>query len=528
MTNKLSLTQKILLTIISFLLIWTIPSVWLQYPDSGYYLGTATTMLDTFRYWFNFQPNLQYYPGTSIVISVPLFLAGENFWVLQGFMGVISLLGIWGVARYFSVAKYGVVGFFAPFFVICSGIVMIHFYALISDTLFLSITIAALLCWRHYDQSGHKGFLLACCALVAFSSLVRLQGLFFCGALGLALLIHAYQYNKDTLTLSVFKMLVIGGAVCLPFVLWTLRNYLAHTPDTFNMANGYFFGLKGLSIYAKGLPGNASSEVVEAAWQFPLYRTSMFVGGLFESWYGGVSALNRHIITVTMLLLIGVGVRPWAKRANKLELLYVGFSLVFISKDILLNKNLHIVYRYWIPMLPFIVIMLGFGIHKCVNFSWLGKLKRPAQVGALFVVTSLLIFASPNLFKHVQQTQKIQNENLAINELGAFAEQQIPTNAVVATVDWGVLPHTLQRRSIPLLNDPDHRQSIERMLKYKTEYLVTYGKFARMSDPALAMTDEYPKAFTGLFSVLDNKPNTQIKVFKVNLIELEKAFHESD
>ncbi|GAA6184339.1 hypothetical protein [Aliiglaciecola sp. NS0011-25] len=524
MIEKLSFIQKILLTILSAYLLWTIPSAWLQYPDSGYYLGTATTMLDTFRYWFNFQPNLQYYPGTSIVISVPLFLAGENFWVLQGFMGVISLLGIWGVARYFSVAKYGVVGFFAPFFVICSGIVMIHFYALISDTLFLSITIAALLCWRHYDQSGHKGFLLACCALVAFSSLVRLQGLFFCGALGLALLIHVYQYNKDTLTLSVFKMLVIGGAVCLPFVLWTLRNYLAHTPDTFNMANGYFFGLKGLSIYAKGLPGNASSEVVEAAWQFPLYRTSMFVGGLFESWYGGVSTLNRHIITVTMLLLIGVGVRPWAKRANKLELLYVGFSLVFISKDILLNKNLHIVYRYWIPMLPFIVIMLGFGIKTIASMKALKGLKKPAQYSAITIVCVLMLLSLPNLAKIHGQKDKLQNEQDLITRLSEFAHQELPLDAVIATVDWGVLPYVLQRRSIPLLNDPDNKQSIARMLKYRTEYLVTYDKFGRMSEPAEYMVEQNPQAFTQLFQATSSSSenNLIIRLYKVDLNALNQ------
>lgn len=519
--NQMSKINFILMCLVSVLLLLTIPKLWIQYPDSGYYLGTATTMLESFRYWFNFQPNLQYYPGTSIVISLPLILVGENFWVLQGFMGVISLVGIWCIARYFSVAQYGVVGFFTPFFVVCSGIVIIHFYALISDTLFLSLTMAALLCWKRYDQDGNKGFLFACCTLIAFSSLVRLQGLFFCGALGLALLIHAYQHNRDTLKLSLFKMLVIGGLVCLPFFVWTLRNYFAHTPDTFNMANNYFFGLKGLGIYAKGLPGNVSAESVEAAWQFPFLRTSLFVGGLFESWYGGLSTINRHAITLVMLALLAIGIGPWAKRANKLELLYVGFSLAFISKDILLNKNLHIVYRYWIPMLPFIVVMLGLGIYRIVNFPWLGKLKRPAQAGALFFVTALLIIASPNLLKHVEQTPKLQEENQALAELETFVELQIPADAVIATVDWGVLPHTLQRRSIPLLNDPSNQQSIERMLKYKTEYLVTYGKFGRMNEPALAMVNSHPNAFLRLLSIMDDRPNTQIQVFKVDLAKLK-------
>ncbi|WJG10459.1 hypothetical protein [Aliiglaciecola sp. LCG003] len=481
-------------------------------------------MLQHQEYWFNFQPNLQYYPGTSIAIMLPLALFGEDFWFLQGFIGVISILGIWIISRYFSVEKYGVIGFFTPFFVLTSSIFMLYFYALISDSLFLTVSMAALLCWRKYDMSGQRKFLFLCCALVAFSSLVRLQGLFFCAALGLALLIHAFQHNRDTLKLSISKMLVIGGLVCLPFILWTARNYFAHTPDTFNMANGYFFGLKGLSIYAKGLPGDASAESVEAAWQFPLLRTSMFFGALFESWYGGLSTLNRHVITVVMLVLVALGLGPWAKRANKLELLYVGLSMAFIGKDILLTKTLHIVYRYWIPMLPFIIVMMGFGIYKCVNFAWLGKLKRPAQTGALLLVSALLVLASPNLLRHVEQTDKFRDESSAISALKGFVDIEIPKNAVVATVDWGVLPHTLQRRSIPLLNDPNNQQSIERMLKYNTEYLVTFGKFARMNDPALNMVDRFPKVFNKIFETYTQQPNTAIEIYRVDLAQLNEHF----
>ncbi len=55
------------------------------------------------------------------------------------------------------------------------------------------------------------------------------------------------------------------------------------------------------------------------------------------------------------------------------------------------------------------------------------------------------------------------------------------------------------------------------MLKYKTEFLVTYGKFPRMNDPALAMIIEYPDAFTLLFSKNTDQPSLGIFVYKVNL-----------
>lgn len=517
MKVSISKTQVVVLVLISLLLVAFTPQFWIQYPDSGYYLGTASQIISSMQYWFNGQPNLQYYPGTSLVVAIPLLFAGENFYILQGFMGAISLIGIIVIARYFAFERYGISGLLAPFFVLCSSLFVIHFYALISDTLFLTVTMLALLCWRKYEQTTQLKFLLLCCVLVSFSSLVRLQGLFFCAALGLTLLIHAYQHHRETLFKSSIKLAVLGGLVCLPFLLWTIRNYLAHSPDTFNMANGYFFGLKGLSIYAKGLPGNASAEHIQAAWQFPLERTSLFVGGLFESWYGGLSSLNRHGITLIMLVLIGFGLVPWAKRANKLELLYVGLSMAFISKDILLNKNLHIVYRYWLPMMPFIIVMMGLGLKTVTSFGFLGLLKRPAQISATLFVCLLLIVAFPNLLKMYYQDDKLEQEQLAIEKLAQFTRENIPDDAIVATVDWGVLPHIIQRRSIPLLNDPDNQQSIARMLKYHTEYLVTYNKFGRMSTPAESMTKRYPKAFDEVFDGSNDNAKIGLKAYKVNI-----------
>ena len=514
--------QMGILILIGTLLIGCTPIYWIQYPDSGYYLGTATNMLDSFRYWFNGQPNLQYYPGTSLVLLLPLAFFGENFTILQGFFALISLLGILAIARYFKYHEYGLVGLFTPFLVLTSSLFIIHFYALISDTLFLAVTVFALLCWRKFENSDSIKYLIICCILVAFSSLVRLQGLFFCGALGLALLIHAYQSNQENRFSSILKMMILGGIVCLPFVLWTARNYFEHTPDTFNMANGYFFGLKGLSIYAKGLPGNASAEHIQAAWQFPLERVSLFFGGLFESWYGGLSRMNRYIISAVMITLLLVGVRPWAKRATKLEWLYVGFSMAFILKDVLLTRNLHIVYRYWLPMLPFVIVMMGFGLQTLASLSLWGKVKKPFQFGAVAAAVLLLILSAPNLLKMHQKQSQFEQEHLALAQLKAFADDNIPQESVIATVDWGVLPHTLQRRSIPLLNDPDNKQSIARMQQYQTQYLVTYSKFGRMSEPAENMVVKNPKAFDKIFESNTGSTKTTLKVYRVNLSKLEE------
>lgn len=521
MKVSISKAQTFVLLSMSLILLVLTPQYWIQYPDSGYYLGTASNMIANLAYWFNGQPNLQYYPGTSLIVSIPLLVVGENFFVLQAFMAAISLTGIIIIAKYFTYARYGITGLLVPFYVLFSSLFLVHFYALISDTLFLSLTMAALFCWRQYDRTAKLKFLLLCCLLVSFSSLVRLQGLFFCAALGLTLLIHAYQHHRQTLLISATKLAVLGGLVCLPFVIWTARNYFAHSTDTFNMANGYFFGLKGLSIYAKGLPGSASAEHIQEAWRFPLERTSLFVGGLFESWYGRLSAINRHIITLCLLILIGSGLMPWARRANKLELLYVALSMAFISKDILLNKNLHIVYRYWLPMMPFIIVMMGLGLKTISSLDIWGVLKKPAQVFSVGLAVMLLIIAAPNLQKMYAQDHKLMQEQRAIEKLKQFSTNNIPKGATVATVDWGVLPHVIQRRAIPLLNDPDSQQSMTRMIKYETEFLVTYNKFGRMNTPAESMVQRFPSAFNKVFEEISETPKITIRVYEVNIKQLD-------
>ncbi|GAA0856949.1 hypothetical protein [Aliiglaciecola litoralis] len=519
-SSRLDNVQNILLMGIFAFLIVTVPTNWIQFPDSGYYLATSENMLNGLGYWFNGYPNLQYYPGTSTVIAIPLFLFGLNFTLLQGFMALISLTGVFLISRYYPTKDYGLVGFFTPLLVLSSSIFSIQIYALLSDALFLTLSMIALVLWREYDKSKSYKMLWLCALVVALAPLVRLQGLFLIGAFGLSLLVNVFTSSSEKRTKLLIEALIIGILVMSPFALWTLRNYMLHSPDTFNMANNYFFGLEGLSIYAKGLQGDVSAEHVSSVWEFVYLRTTLFMGGLFESWYGGMSQLSRTIVTLFMLTISALGLKPWARRASKIELIYVGISLLYLAKGILAAKNLHIVYRYWVPMLPFIIIIMGLGISKLVNLSVFGKWRIVPRTAGMLLATLLLITGSLNLTDHITQSEKYEIEAQAVARLTEFAQQNLPQDAVVATVDWGILPRALQRQSYQVLNDPSFIQTVTRMAKYQTKYLVTYGKFARMNDPAKAMIAAYTELFDKQFSVFDDKPNTQIEVYKVDIDRL--------
>lgn len=518
--SQINYLQLAFMLIVTLYLLITVPQYWIQYPDSGVYLGTSQSLLDFNGYRFNFHPNLLYYPGTSIVLLIPLTFFGENFALLQGFFTVISLLGVYLVSRYFNVKIYGMIGFFVPFFVLFSSIFLIHFNAILSDTLFLTITFSALLCWRKYQVDGSIKYLILCAALVAFSSLTRLQGLFLCAAFGLAVMIDAYYKNPEKPIVPCLKVAMIGALTCLPFIIWTIRNYLEHSPDTYNMVNQFFFGLKGLMLYVENLPGNVHADPNMTGLDYSVTRVTLFFSSLFESWYGIVSQTNRIIITIFILFFSSLGLFDWFKKASNLERIYVVTSLLFILNGLLKAEHLYVVDRYWIPLLPFIVVMLGFGIKRIVSLHILGKWQIGAQLCACAFAVFLLIIASKNLANPMFNKEKLALEQTSIDQLSQYASAYIDKEAVIATVDWGVLPHTLQRKSFPILNDLSMTQNIDRMKKYDIDYLVSYGKYGGTSAAAAKLVESYPLAFKNIFSVNENNPRARLTLYKVNLAKI--------
>lgn len=525
-SKKVLTTQKIFLVLVTLFLIVTTPQYWITAPDSGIYLATAKSLITSFEYNFNGMPNILYYPGTSALLTIPLSIFGENIWLLQGYMGVLSIFSVWLSKQYFSYEKYGLAGVLVPvFLVLCSGYLFLIF-SLLSDGLFLTLSLLCLMLWRNYVKTNDNKFLVWCALLVALSPLVRFHGLFLCVALSWSLLIRVFYVDKS-LRIQAFGLAsIVTFFILIPFVVWTTRNYLAHNPDAFTVANTYFFGLKGLSNYAQGLVGNMDSSWVDADWKFPVYRSIFFLGGLAEFWVGPLSTDGKMMFTLVLLPILLAGIKSWVKRASSFEFIYIVISVLFILKGILTVKGLYVVPRHWVPLLPFVIVTFAFGFKNIINFSKLLKIKKALQAAVAVIIVSLVTVSSPNLIKHIEANERYENVAESMANLKAFSNENIPQDSRIATMDWGVLPHIMQRQSFPVLNDPSHEETIERILKYKTEYLVIHDSFPRTSGLSRNMVEKYSEAFDLKFETHMGVEFAQAQIYKVELEKLNELFND--
>ena len=312
---------------VSLLILWLAPDVWNYSPDSGIYVGTAANLVETGAYRFNGHPNLLYYPGLSGLLSLTILLFGVNFQVMHLLTAGIAVACLWLARAYFSASRYGLAGLAVPVLLMTAGIFMRQAFSIVSDGLFLALVLAVLLLWRRYREAADRRALIACCVLAAAAPLVRLQGVFLCGALGLGLL-HALYDDRRLDLRSLTRVVAIGLAIMAPFALWTWRNWVLYTPDTFNAVNGFFFGLHGLALYAP-VPAPAGSGGI--AWPFVLQRGLLFVTSMVESIFGRAvfASLPHAVWFLAIVGLAAAGAVRWARRGTTVEAAFVLTTLAF-------------------------------------------------------------------------------------------------------------------------------------------------------------------------------------------------------
>jgi len=71
--------QLLVLGVISLLFLFAAPTIWHYTPDGGIYIGSALSILEIGKYWFNGHPNLLYYPGFSTLLTLPIMIFGIVF-----------------------------------------------------------------------------------------------------------------------------------------------------------------------------------------------------------------------------------------------------------------------------------------------------------------------------------------------------------------------------------------------------------------------------------------------------------------
>jgi hypothetical protein len=514
----------------SFFLINT-PQFWLAYPDSGYYLGSAAEMLHSGRYYFNTLPNLQYYPGTSTVIALSYMLFGTSIYTTQLAFSLLTLGSLYvGYLVFYHITSSKLSAFVATIG-FCSSYVFIEsIHPILSDGIFVLFTFCCLLLFRIFHKHQNKSILLLLCFAVSFCALVRFQGLFLVVAMGIGLLWLLYKR-----VIGVRTFFIAGFLLVFPFILWTLRNYILHTPDAYNMANQFFFSLSGQRLYAPGLNGDVDSSWVSASWKYAVYRPLYSISTILESYFGYIP-LDYKFVFVPLFVTISIpGFLTCIKKLSLLELSYIGFSTAYIAVDLLTKKHLYVLGRYWLPLLPFISLFFVVGVvwfcqKLAGSMNLITKKAYLTRAVSVALLVCFVVVGALNTTLYYKNISIYEPINQNLEKLSAFSKNSIPYNAVVAVNDWGVIPLTLNRYAIPLLNDDSHIHSVKKMIKYSTDYMVIVEKFKRSGEPALKLAEHRPDVFQLLqtFSSATSEANTFI--FKINkekmsllLDELEQA-----
>lgn len=499
------------LILISGFFLWTAPVIWRYSPDGGVYIGTALSLVETGQYSFNGHPNLLYYPGFSILLAALVSLFGVNFQVLHLFTAMMAVLSLWLVRAYFPVSRYGLAGALAPVLLACTAIFQEQAFRILSDATFLATVLGALLLWRVYEEKTNRWALAACFLLVCYAPLVRLEGVFLCAGFGGALLLKAVTGNAHKMRNTAIAIMA-GLSTVIPFALWTWRNYHLYTPDTFNMANKFFFGLKGLVIRLPGY-GYGRVDWIDAEWKYGFYNALHLVQAYVKGIFGEIvtRALSLEAVFVLFVGIVLIGSMRWFKNATRMEQIFIGLATLFVMYRSLTSHSLYVVPRYLLALSPFILVSAGLGVTLVTKL--LARTPLQHAMGAVIMVTVVLILSRgvENASAEVNPNRSAyyENANQVLENLVSYVGKNVPQNVTIATTDWGILPFKLKRESYQILNDKDdktHLLTLERMVKYRTQYLVILEPSSISAPAAQTMVDDLPSLFKPVYETKPQGP----------------------
>jgi len=510
-----------ILSFISICFLLFAPSVWHFTPDGGIYVGTAQSIVEKGEFRFNGYPNLLYYPGFSGLLSLPVMVFGINFHILHLFCVLIVVATLWLAKVYFSSSRYGIAGMALPILLACNTAMHWQIFYILSDGAFLAIVLCSLYVWRIYIEKRNTWGLISCFVLVAFAPMVRFQGLFLCIAFTAALIFQSIS-KAQRLSLDVLRAIAIGSASFIPFSLWTWRNVKEFTPDTFNMANQFFFGMNGLALFA-----HSSYKIpwVNSEWKYPLYSAVESVRGLSNCTLGDqfVKALPFEIVFLVVIFIVFSGSFRWFRLATNMERIYVITCGLFVLKWILPGHSIYSDARQmYYPFLPFILISGGLGLNGIYQKIKNTRFRHPYWVMVSFLavlifsngVSSFINFASPS------NSRYFQDMNNVILEVKNFMDKNTTPDVPIATTDWGVMPFSLKRTCYQVLNDGTHIHTLKRMNKYQTRYLVILDRLAVFPPHARKMVKDIPELFRMMFDEKKRDGRIRASVYEIDLEKL--------
>jgi 4-amino-4-deoxy-L-arabinose transferase-like glycosyltransferase len=522
--NQLSQIQIAFLVIVSCVILLLAPSHFHFQPDTGIYVGGAESLLASGSYRFAGQPILIYYPGFSLLLAAPMSLFGMDFQVLHLFSALWCVAALWLIRAYYAGDTYAWAGLLTPALLPFAGIFQEQALYILSDAAFLAWSFIALLLWRRFSGSGRVGLLVLCALVVSFAPLIRMQGLFLVAAFGIALLLE--QWDRNAIAKRLAIVAAISLAVAAPFLLWTLRNYLQHTPETYNVANKVFFGEGGLALYSSDFH---QVDWIDTRWKYGVLNFFYTIRDLAETLFGKAPLewvrLEAIPVVLGIPLLFGIG--PWWRKATHMERAYVIISAFFISAWALRSGSLYTVPRYWLPLLPFVLLIGILGFQRIYGLMpW--RAVKPWLVAAYLCLATVLVSqgAQSALTKlepwaeHYYETS--EETRLALAD---YVHKTTGADSVIAVTDWGVLPLSIERETFSVLNDKDRVGSLRRIVKKGATHLVILEGTSAIVKPAQEMVAELPQVFTPELEIRPKGTGAGGGVYRIDLEQAASALN---
>jgi 4-amino-4-deoxy-L-arabinose transferase-like glycosyltransferase len=512
--------QFAFLFIVSCVILLMAPSHFHFQPDTGFYVGGADSLLTSGSYSFNGLPILIYYPGFSLLLAAPISLFGIDFQVLHLFAALWCVAALWLIRAYYGGEPYGNAGLLAPALLPFAGIFQEQVLYILSDAAFLAWTFLALLLWRHFLGSGKTLVLILCALVVAFVPLIRMQGIFLVAALGIGLLFHFWDKRRPLRQLSIAGGITL--AVLLPFLLWTLRNYLQHSPDAYNMANSFFFDQEGLALYGSDF---YRPEWIDARWKFGLMNLLYSVRDLAETLFG--STVTAWVRPEAIPMLLGIplllGLAPWWRRSSWVERTYVVISALFLVLWSLRSSSLYTVPRYWLPLLPFLLLIGLYGLGRIYELLRWRNLRPWLMAAYLSLLAVLVGQGTANALNRLEPwaTHYYENSEATRLALAQVVHAHSEPGDVIAVTDWGVLPLSLDRATVSVLNDKDRVRSLDRIVDRQATHLVILEGTSAMVDAAKEMVAELPEVFHPVRVIDPDGPGAGGGVYRIDLQRAE-------
>jgi 4-amino-4-deoxy-L-arabinose transferase-like glycosyltransferase len=353
-----------------------------------------------------------YYPMLLDMLYTPLIYWGYDFIAkhTHALFGFLTGLLIHAYLTRRLSRVYGLLGFF--FFISTPAVLRLSHWAYID----LGITFystAALLCllrWREEREARH--WLLLAGLSLGFALATKPNGLLAALLLGLLFVLVIGRGPRKPLGRLISDFALFAGVTLLPFMPWLMNNW-HQTGNPFYPLLGNFFPARSASVIDAGsFVGFGVFEkrhllYGESLWQILGVPLRVFISGQDDNpqYFDGV-------LTPVLLLFL-----PWAFKGKWSEekKLIALFAFGYLAAALLL---IDMRIRYILPIVPSLVVLLGYGI-----FNMYLSIKRPVLLYA-----ALLFFAAWHgtyLLRYVQDNRPYKYL-MGSESRAAFLDRTLP------------------------------------------------------------------------------------------------------